>query len=382
MDVGIKKGLMVSFPYARGREFVCKNIGDYIQSVAARQFCENADEYVQQEEADSYYPEDKRKIKLIMNGWFQWRAENWPPSEYIFPLLISMHISPLKEKEILTKEGIEFLKKYSPVGCRDIGTKKMLERVEVPCYFSGCLTLTLGKKYFVPPDQRKGIFFVDPFFDVPELIAEVNGRKRINIKQILSIGLYYLFHRASINQLAQKDFFADYLPTGFLDRKRNKYRAYYKATLFYKLYTKKFDRELLLQAEYITHWIDVDMKSDNDDKLLNIAEALVRKYASARMLVTSRIHAGLPALGLETPVVFVATEKVVSEKWEFNTPGRLDGLLELFRVYGIKNGKFDTNDIVLKEIKMIDEKTKFGNKTEWKCLARKLIEECENFMNG
>ena len=100
----MKKGLMTQFPCARGREYVCKNIGDYVQTVASRQFCHDFDQYIEQEEANEYYPEDKEKIRLIMNGWFQWRAENWPPSEYIYPLLISMHFSPLREKQLLHDE--------------------------------------------------------------------------------------------------------------------------------------------------------------------------------------------------------------------------------------------------------------------------------------
>ncbi|MBR1579621.1 MAG: hypothetical protein IJ668_03900 [Selenomonadaceae bacterium] len=86
------RGLMTQFPFARGRAFVCKNIGDYIQAVATRQYIDKVDEYLEQEELDKYHPKDEHKTRLIMNGWFQWRAENWPPSEYVEPLLISMHI--------------------------------------------------------------------------------------------------------------------------------------------------------------------------------------------------------------------------------------------------------------------------------------------------
>lgn len=102
---------MTQFPFARGREYVCKNIGDYVQAVATRQFIDHIDEYIEQEEVNMYYPADGEKIRLVMNGWFQWRAKNWPPSEYILPLLISMHISPLKAQELLKPEGIAFLKK-------------------------------------------------------------------------------------------------------------------------------------------------------------------------------------------------------------------------------------------------------------------------------
>ena len=48
----MKKGLMTQFPYARGRAYVCKNIGDYIQAVATRQFVDKIDEYIEQEEAE------------------------------------------------------------------------------------------------------------------------------------------------------------------------------------------------------------------------------------------------------------------------------------------------------------------------------------------
>lgn len=38
MNNEMKRGLMTQFPCARGRTFVCKNIGDYVQSVASRQY--------------------------------------------------------------------------------------------------------------------------------------------------------------------------------------------------------------------------------------------------------------------------------------------------------------------------------------------------------
>lgn len=381
MNCREKKGLMVQYPCSRGRAFVCKNIGDYVQSIAARQYCDVIDEYIEQEEADTYFPEDKKKIRLIMNGWFQWRAENWPPSEYISPLLISMHISPLKAKELLCPEGIDFLRKNGPVGCRDLYTKELLDSVGVPAYFSSCLTLTLGKTYSVPLNRRSGIYIVDPYFDIPPLCSEIDGKKKVNIKLMISSILYFLRHFVSICKLAKKSFFKEYSPTGFLDRNRKFYRPFYKATLFYKTYSKKFDKKLLLNANYITHWIDVDMSKDTNDDLLNIAEELVKKYASAELVITSRIHAGLPCLGLNTPVVFIANEEVTSENGNFNTPGRLGGLIELFRVLSLENGNFSTKDDVLSKINKFYTNTKFKNKEDWKSYAKKLYEKCKSFMS-
>lgn len=369
---------MVQYPCSRGRAFVCKNIGDYIQSIATRQYIDKVDEYIEQEEANNYYPQDRRKIRLIMNGWFQWRAENWPPSEYIFPLLVSMHISPLKAKELLSPAGIEFLKKYAPIGCRDLGTKKILDSVGVPTYFSACLTLTLGKKYRIPDDERNGICFVDPYFEIPELRSGKN--KKINCKLILQWLCYFVFHIHPICKLAKKSFFREYSPTGFLDRSKSKYRPYYKAAVFYKLYSQKFDKKMLLDAEYITHWLDVDMSKDTNDDLLNIAENLVKKYANAKLLVTSRIHAGLPALGLKTPVIFVENERITSDNCDFNTPGRLDGLIDFFRTLEIQSGKFYTNDSVLRTINKFSEDVHFENKTEWEQYAKDLDLKCSEFM--
>jgi hypothetical protein len=128
----MKRGLMSQFPSKFNRDgtyrtVCCKNIGDYIQTVAAMQYAGPDAELIEQEEADQYFPSDKEKRNLIMNGWFQWRAEHWPPSEFIVPLLISMHFSPLRAEQLLTPAGVKFLQAHSPIGCRDLHTKKLLE---------------------------------------------------------------------------------------------------------------------------------------------------------------------------------------------------------------------------------------------------------------
>lgn len=377
-----KRGLMTQFPCARGRAFVCKNIGDYVQAVATRQFVDPIDSYIEQEEADQYYPEDKRQIRLIMNGWFQWRAENWPPSEYICPLLISMHISPIKADALLTPEGKAFLKKYSPVGCRDYYTKHLLESNDIPAYFSGCMTLTLGRKYGIPKEKHQGVFIVDPYFDIPDTFVEKDGKKKRNFGNTITGIIAFIQHMPTVLKLGKDPFFKQYSPTGFLDRSESIFRPYYKAALFYKTYSKKFSRRLLLSAKYVTHWIDVDMsgKVTNDD-LLDIAEGLIKNYASASLVITSRIHAGLPCLGVGTPVVFIANEEVTSESGTFNTPGRLGGLLEFFRVLNLKGRSFSTDDAVFKEIKKFDENTDFENKENWRPFADELAKKAMDFMS-
>ena len=376
------RGLMTQFPVGRTRAFVCKNIGDYVQSVASSQFVGDDFEFIEQEEADFYKSKNGRKTRLIMNGWFQWRTENWPPSDDILPLLVSMHFSPLKKDQLLTPKGIEFLKKNGPVGCRDHYTESLLKSYDIPAYFSSCVTLTMGKKYKVEDNQREGYYFVDPYIEIPPLYEEQEGKHVINEERLNNFINLYSKHSEIIDNLASRSFFKEYLPTGFLDRDENFYRPFYKAACFYKTYSKKFTDELIINAEYITHWMDVDMSSDTTETLLEIAENLVKKYARAKMLVTSRIHAGLPSLGMNTPVVFIANPEVTSESGNFNTPGRLGGLLELFRILNLENDVFSTDDEEFLKIEKFGLNTFFENKKDWQPYARRLDKQLSMFMGN
>lgn len=381
MGKRLNKALMTQYPCARGRAYVCKNIGDYIQSIASRQFVGDDSVCIEQEEADTYRSSNGLKTRLIMNGWFQWRAENWPPSDDILPLLVSMHISPIKKDKLLVPKGIDFLKKNSPVGCRDHYTEKLLQSFGIPSYFSACVTLTLGKKYKIDDSERHGYYFVDPYFEIPALFENVEGKDIIKTDLLNEFVDIYSKHSDIINYLASKPFFKEYSPTGFLDRDDSFYRSYYKAVCFYKVYSKQFTDEFILNAEYITHWIDVDMNNQTNKDLLNIAEGLVKRYAKAKVVITSRIHAGLPCLGMETPVVFVANEEVLSEKGSFNTPGRLGGLVELFRILNLHNGKFETDDDILKHLEKIDLESNFKNKDDWRPYAERLDKQLSFFMS-
>jgi len=58
-----------------------ENIGDEIQSIAARQFLPRVDVYVERDSLNKVVSDEK--IKLIMNGWFTHKPENWPPPPLI-----------------------------------------------------------------------------------------------------------------------------------------------------------------------------------------------------------------------------------------------------------------------------------------------------------
>ena len=131
------------------------NVGDYIQSLAARQFLPEVHRYLNREHLNEY---SGPKTKLIMNGWFMHNPESWPPSPDILPLFVSFHLTKRAAAIVLNRTNVSFLKKYE-VGARDPSTLNFLKDKGINAYFSGCLTLTLGNIFHHQPSTD--IYFVD-----------------------------------------------------------------------------------------------------------------------------------------------------------------------------------------------------------------------------
>src|SRR5215468_1659965 len=103
------------------------NLGDEMQSIAARRFLPRVDRWVDREALDELEPEGER-LALIMNGWFCHRPDKWPPSPRIEPLLISFHVTDNPEPGSNVRARAEFarsprvlrwLEQHGPVGARD-----------------------------------------------------------------------------------------------------------------------------------------------------------------------------------------------------------------------------------------------------------------------
>jgi Polysaccharide pyruvyl transferase len=160
-----------------------RNLGDEIQTIAAARFLPEIDAYVDREQLSKFKAISPHKI--ILNGWFLHRPEYWPPTPKLHPLIISFHLTrdifELNIKKIppsatvLSPEGIEYLRRYSPVGARDIDTLSQLQNAGVPAYFSGCMTLTLQATSAAPKGEI--IFAVD----VPEDIC-IALERRFGVK--------------------------------------------------------------------------------------------------------------------------------------------------------------------------------------------------------
>ena len=141
------------------------NVGDDIQSYAAAQFLPSIDCVIDRESLDRFDNSDE-PVKAIMNGWYMYNKSNWPPSEDIDPLWVSVHISEsdyfgIGEK-FLTGPGAEYLRQYSPIGARDESTLEMLRRNGIDAYLSGCLTLTLPRNDSAEKTDEILLVDIDP----------------------------------------------------------------------------------------------------------------------------------------------------------------------------------------------------------------------------
>ncbi|GHU58956.1 hypothetical protein FACS189444_3450 [Spirochaetia bacterium] len=293
------------------------NIGDYIQSLAARQFIGNNPVYVNREHLDTYRGV---KIRLILNGWFMHYPENFPPADNIIPIFLSFHLNKGANRILLDNKNVEYFRQYEPIGCRDLYTMDLLIEKGIKAYFSGCLTLTLGNIYKNLINPRKDIYIVDPYIghSIKSYISIISCLKQ-NIRKIYKISTLK-YKNVNLSSLIY-------------------------SALFYHQYNVIWPDEILLNAVYIDHYV----KYSNDDEHFIHADEVLKKYADAKLIITSRIHAALPATGMNTPCVFV-----YSPNQSETDKCRMSGLLELLNVVihtGVKIENDNQIDVINPKIK-------------------------------
>jgi len=340
----MKFGLM---KYPINKESNIFNIGDYIQSLAVKQFfCGREYILVNREHLDDYYGDE---IKLCMNGWFMHNPEHWPPSSQIHPLFVAFHLNSTVDAYLLSDKSVQYFKKYEPIGCRDFRTEQVLKEKGVRSYFSGCMTLTLGflKKY--GKVRSDNIYFTDVYFTT--IKSPFKYLKCIR---------YLLFHLDIIKKISSK-----------IGDSSTKFVNILRALSFYEQYSSVFSDDLLGKAIFIKHEISSDGFATDEDKFV-YAEKLLDLYADAKLVVTSRIHCALPCLALETPVIYADKNNA-----DIIDNCRLGGLKDFFNVISMKSNRykmeFDCNST------KITSDTVIKNKKNYLQYREKLINMCCSF---
>ena len=152
------------------------------------------------------------------------------------------------------------------------------------------------------------------------------------------------------------------------------FRSLFYNAFFLKEYSRVFDEDMLLEAEYVNQYNEeIDRLYPTQEEKLEYAKTLIQGYAQAACVITSRIHCALPCLGLETPVVFVQN----ANDHPYSTD-RFGGLLDLMHVATWDGLRLRFNP----------SKSKIGidnfpkNKKGWETLACSLINKCKQFVKN
>ena len=314
----MKKGILVCI--GRGR---LKNIGDYIQSIAAMQFAGRDAVRVEREALNTYAD---GPTKVVMNAWFMHHPKRFPPSADILPLFTSFHVRPAIEGTFFSERTIAYLKDHEPIGCRSTEVVEMMERHGIRAKFSSCVTLTLGKSYRhenanLPPA------FVDPRFHMLPRHAKLKAL----LEFVIGFGRqlpWLVRHARVVLALARKFRVYAYWPYNDLLPVRWMY-----ASEFHRVYSAAFSDDVLLQADYLTHKV---RRRDypTEAALLARADELLRRYAHSPFVVTSRLHCALPCIAIGTPCWVVPPEADVDagrfggneafmSQLDFDSAGRL-----------------------------------------------------------
>lgn len=268
------------------------NIGDYIQSLAAKRFLPKVDTLISREQLN----EATESVFIILNGWFMHNPENWPPSESIVPKFLSFHINDYAKELMTNEKSIAYYKKHEPIGCRDKFTVQLLKDKGVDAYFSGCLTLTLEKEKY-ERNEKDDVIFCDILSHKDDVVA---SEKKNVWKTIRNP------HKILIKSAKQT------LSSSKAKKKTE------------ELMQKLIPDNIRESAIMLTNQ---NFEATTHEEKFKIAEDLLAKYASAKLVVTSRIHVALPCLAFGTPVVFIHPERDTS---------RFSGLIDLFHTFTIK----------------------------------------------
>lgn len=233
------------------------NLGDDIQSYAIARLMPQVDVYLDREHLDTFCPEDGEPVAVVFASWWFWRKWNWPPSEYIYPLLAGVHINNYGVKERgtpLTTEwlsgiGKEWFDAYGPCGARDEYTLNFLKEAGIDSYLSGCVTLTLPKQKETP---EKGTYVV---------LNDLDSEQEAQARKWLS-------------------------GSGF-------------------------------EIKTTCHTVKHNKAKQSYDERMKTVEDMLTLYQNAAFVVTTRLHCTLPCLAMEVPVIAVTdmSQYRISSRW-------------------------------------------------------------------
>ena len=299
-----------------------RNIGDYIQTKAVIDMIHPINHKVLDREGLNKFKGSK--LKTIINGWFMENPKNWPPNNNISPLFISFHINPSAKKDLLKPESLNYLKQHEPIGCRDTYTQNLLHKNGIKSYYSSCITTTFTRdKYLTNKTQPEGVIVIGAF---DRLNPSIDFS---SIYTLLLSLIKYPIHK--LKYLLKKQSFENHLRNQNIVVKR------------YQQITKR--------------------KISSHNQGLKLANDMLKEIAKSEIIITSRIHAALPALAMGLKVIFI--NEGLSHK---NHKTRIEDVNKFFMT------------VSLEEFFMTNLET-IQKRTDHKVYFKKIKETITKFMN-
>ena len=156
-------------------------------------------------------------------------------------------------------------------------------------------------------------------------------------------------------------------------RSNNK-KSWKKTIDFYRSFSQIFEDDVLKNAVYIKHYMPAN-KFSNDYEIFAYGEELLRKYASAKYVVTSRIHCALPSLSLGTPTLYIDIPN------DHNISScRLNGIKEFFHIIHTNGTKLSCD--LLKNDEKFNLKSSFTNKEDFITVKEKIKKTVIDFIKN
>jgi hypothetical protein len=199
-----------------------QNIGDDIQSLAVLQMLPQLDLFINRDHIGRPLEPHWDHVRMIINGWFMHSPALWPPAPGIETWITSFHISSYADRGmrnspvemrnspaeiILGDANLNYLRSHAPIGARDLWTLKLLHDAGVDAYFSGCMTLTMGRPNIARDDgllvladvprEARAVILKHTEKDVVEL-THVTSRTHTPMQRLRQAeGLLNVYARAS-----------------------------------------------------------------------------------------------------------------------------------------------------------------------------------------
>ena len=240
------------------------NLGDEIQTLSASQYLPRIDVLIERDRLHWYrnYPE----IFVVFNGWFN-HQPCWPPPDSISPLFVAFYAA--HPNELIDKRFASYFKRYEPIGCRSFETMEAFHKIGVDAYFSGCLTLTLEREAVARTNQVYAVD-VDPEM-YGKLVPDQIKRQAVRLTH-------------------------EEVPSDFTLFNKAKWAAAYFGLR--GLYKWESGASMLRGA-------GEKLNKMRHAARVTMARELLKRYSSAKLVITSRLHCALPCVAFGTPVILL-----------------------------------------------------------------------------